>query len=91
MIQQKLSWIKIQRKINAILKFTIISFVYRKFAYFEKKKNDLDRMDERNIYNFSDYPDNLKKKVTLLKHFKNYMTEKNTKNDIVNSKYLYFS
>ena len=56
---------------------------YRKFAYFEKKKNDLDRMDEKTIYNLSNYPDSLKKKVTLLKHFKNYMTEKNIKNDIV--------
>lgn len=40
------------------------------FEYFEK---GLDRVERRELHNLKTYPSDLKKKVTLLIHFKNYM------------------
>ena len=57
-----------------------------KFYYIEKYlegKKDIDS----DLYNLDNYPENLKKKVTLLSHFKNYL-ENQTKKDNKNSNSL---
>ena len=57
-----------------------------KFYYIEKNletKKDI----ASDLYNLDNYPENLKKKVTLLNHFKDYL-EKQTKKDNKNSNLL---
>ena len=57
-----------------------------KFYYIEK---NLEAKKEKvsDLYNLDNYPENLKKKVTLLNHFKDYL-EKQTKKDNKNSNLL---
>lgn len=42
-----------------------------RFDYITRRTQE--RPEQRSTHGFSDYPDELKKKVTLLRHFKNYM------------------
>ena len=66
MIQQKLYCTQNQR--NSIIKYKQqISY----FEYMERKQND--KQDIIAQYTFAEYPKELKKKVTLLQHFKNYL------------------
>lgn len=43
----------------------------RRFDYITRRTHD--RPEVQSTHNFEDYPEDLKKKVTLLRHFKNYM------------------
>jgi polo-like kinase 1 len=49
------------------------------FEYFEK---GLDKVEQRESYNLKTYPSELKKKVTLLVHFKNYMEGNKSKSEM---------
>jgi polo-like kinase 1 len=56
------------------------------FQYIERRKSDetdISRPKEAlaETYTLSSYPDNLQKKVTLLKHFHNYLVEQQKKNE----------
>jgi polo-like kinase 1 len=54
------------------------------FQYIERKKDEKDDTDRRpectvKTYTLSSYPESLKKKVTLLTHFRNYLIEQQKK------------
>jgi polo-like kinase 1 len=55
------------------------------FQYIERKKAEVGspRRSEPIVvsHSLSDYPDSLQKKVTLLKHFRNYLMEQEQKSD----------
>lgn len=56
------------------------------FQYIERRKSedtDTNRAKEASseAFSLSSYPDNLQKKVTLLKHFHNYLVEQQKKNE----------
>jgi polo-like kinase 1 len=51
---------------------TKIILAGKSFDYITRRTQE--RPEQRNTYTFEDYPEELKKKVTLLRHFKNYMT-----------------
>eukprot|EP00929_Paragymnodinium_shiwhaense_P085707 TRINITY_DN4612_c0_g1_i1.p1 TRINITY_DN4612_c0_g1~~TRINITY_DN4612_c0_g1_i1.p1 ORF type:complete len:931 (+),score=189.66 TRINITY_DN4612_c0_g1_i1:75-2867(+) len=51
---------------------TKIVLAGRTFDYITRRTQE--KPEQRNTYTFEDYPEDLKKKVTLLRHFKNYMT-----------------
>lgn len=54
-----------------------LHFYFSNFEYYEKEAGD--RQDILTTYSLRDYPSALQKKITLLKHFKNYLegAEKN--------------
>jgi len=55
-------------------KSTLILIIIKYFSYFEymeRKQND--KQDIISQHTLSEYPKELKKKVTLLQHFKNYL------------------
>lgn len=64
---------------------TVLESDGESFQYIERKKTstDLVRRGEPVIsaHALSAYPDNLQKKVTLLKHFRNYLIEQQKKSD----------
>jgi len=48
------------------------------FYYYERKAvSSTEKQDVLSVYNFSDFPRELQKKVTLLEHFKSYLQSSN--------------
>ena len=52
----------------------ILDLKKREFEYMERKSKE--KIDIVSTHNFSNYPPNLKKKVTLLEHFNSYLDVK---------------
>ena len=50
--------------------------------FFYIKKNEINNAEIFNSYNIKNYPKELKKKVTLLNHFKNYLEPKSNQNSV---------
>ena len=63
---------------------TVLEPVGETFQYIERKRDDGRRSDVVvESHSLSNYPDSLKKKVTLLTHFRNYLLEQQKKTDQV--------
>jgi polo-like kinase 1 len=49
-------------------------------VYVESKRTAAGSVDDRRIFRLADYPADLHKKVTLLKHFRSYLIESSKEN-----------
>ena len=62
----------------------VLNPVTNNFLYIQK--NEIDKEEKINSFNINNYPNELKKKIILLNHFKNYLEPESNKNSIQENK-----
>ena len=62
----------------------VLNPVTNNFLYIQK--NEIDKEEKINSFNINNYPNELKKKIIILNHFKNYLEPESNKNSIQENK-----